>query len=50
MHHLPRWTRTVVRVDAVDASASVHAAGVGAVLVVRLAVDAREAERARTRV
>lgn len=41
-----RRTRTVVRVDAIDAGATVHAAGLGAVLVVRLTVDAREAERA----
>ena len=45
--YLPEWTRAVIRVDAVDAGAAVHAAGLRAVLVVGLAVDAREAERAR---
>lgn len=46
----PRYTGAVVRVDPVYARASVHTAGLGAVLVVRLTVNAGESERTRTRI
>lgn len=47
---LPERTRTVVRVDPINAGSAVHAGGVRTILVVGLTVLPREAERTSARI